>query len=199
MPQARVGDNFWYALMTAHGLGSFVGWGAFAVMGLSWWVLAGVGFPVRGFGLAMARITWWLMVLGVLGVIVTTVFMGFGASWVFLYPLPFYGSGNWGDWATGLFSFSVLLAGLAIVSWCFAILHTVANREARRLARESLSAGEARLVAGTGTTFEVLQLQKQLADAETAELRAIADYNKAVAQYRLQTGTTLQVHGVKVE
>ena len=76
---------------------------------------------------------------------------------------------------------------------------TVANREARRLARESLSAGEARLVAGTGTTFEVLQLQKQLADAETAELRAIADYNKAVAQYRLQTGTTLQVHGVKVE
>ena len=76
---------------------------------------------------------------------------------------------------------------------------TVANREARRLARESLSAGEARLVAGTGTTFEVLQLQKQLADAETAELRALADYNKAVAKYRLETGTTLQVHGVKIE
>jgi outer membrane protein TolC len=76
---------------------------------------------------------------------------------------------------------------------------TVANREARRLAKESLSAGEARLVAGTGTTFEVLQLQKQLADAETAELRAIADYNKAVAQYRLQTGATLRVHGVQIE
>ncbi len=70
------------------------------------------------------------MVLGVAGVIVTTLFMGFAASWVFLYPLPFYGSGNWGDWATGLFSFSVLLAGLAIVTWCFAILHTVTNREA---------------------------------------------------------------------
>lgn len=76
---------------------------------------------------------------------------------------------------------------------------TVANREARRLARESLAAGEARLVAGTGTTFEVLQLQKQLADAETAELRAIADYNKAVAKYRLETGTTLRVHGVTVD
>jgi outer membrane protein TolC len=75
---------------------------------------------------------------------------------------------------------------------------TVANREARRLARESLAAGESRLIAGTGTTFEVLQLQKLLADAETAELRATADYNKAVAQYRLQTGTTLRVHGVKV-
>ena len=130
VPQARVGDNFWYAMVTAHGLGAFVGWGAFAVMGLAWWVLAGVGFPVRGFGLAMARITWWLMVLGVIGVIITTIFMGFAASWVFLYPLPFYGKGNWGDWATGLFSFSVLLAGLAIVTWCFAILHTVTNRDA---------------------------------------------------------------------
>ena len=130
VPQARIGDNFWYALMTAHGLGAFVGWAGFAVMGLAWWTLASVGFPVYGFGLVMARVTWWLMVLGVIGVIITTVFMGFGASWVFLYPLPFYGSGNWGDWATGLFSFSVLLAGLAIVTWCFGILHTVTNREA---------------------------------------------------------------------
>jgi cytochrome c oxidase subunit 1 len=138
VPQARVGDNFWYALMTAHGLGAFVGWAGFAVMGLSWWILAGVGFPVRGFGLAMARVTWWLMVLGVLGVIVTTILMGFGASWVFLYPLPFYGSGNWGDWATGLFSFSVLLAGLAIVTWCFGILHTVTNREALHSVSSSL-------------------------------------------------------------
>ena len=109
VPEARVGDNFWYAMMTAHGLGAFVGWAGFAVMGLGYWVLASVGFPVRGFGLGMARLTWWLMVLGVAGVIVTTLFMGFGASWVFLYPLPFYGSGNWGDWATGLFSLSVLL------------------------------------------------------------------------------------------
>ena len=74
-----------------------------------------------------------------------------------------------------------------------------ATAEARRLAKESLSAGEARLVAGTGTTFEVLELQKKLTEAETAELRARADYNKAVARYRLQTGTTLRVHGVKVE
>ena len=130
VPDARVGDNFWYALMTAHGLGAFVGWAGFAVMGLAWWVLAGVGFPVRGFSILMARLTWWLMVLGVLGIILTTIFMGFGASWVFLYPLPFYGSGNWGDWATGLFSFSVLLVGLSIVTWCFGILHTVTNREA---------------------------------------------------------------------
>lgn len=125
LPDARVGDNFWYAIMTAHGLGAFVGWAGFAVMGLSWWVLASVGFTLRGFGLAMARLTWWLMVLGVAGVVVTTLVMGFAASWVFLYPLPFYGAGEWGDWATALFSLSVLLAGLSIVTWCLGILHTV--------------------------------------------------------------------------
>ena len=138
VPQLRVPDNFWYAIMTAHGLGAFVGWGAFAVMGIAWWILFQVGFPIRGFGHVMARLTWWLMVLGVFGVVVTTIFMGFGASWVFLYPLPFYGSGNWGRWATGLFSFSVLLAGLAIVTWCLAILHTVLNRESLHAVKSGL-------------------------------------------------------------
>ena len=46
---------------------------------------------------------------------------------------------------------------------------------------------------------EVLALQKKLAEAETAELRAKADYNKAVAKCQQQTGTTLRVRGVKVE
>jgi outer membrane protein TolC len=71
--------------------------------------------------------------------------------------------------------------------------------EARLLARESLEAGEDRLRAGTGTTFEVLELQERLATAEAAEVRARADYNKAVSEYHRQTGTTLRVHAVKVE
>lgn len=138
IPGARVGDNFWYAMMTAHGLGTFVGWAAFAVMGLSWWILYAVGFPTRGFGLVMGKASWWLMVLGVMGVVVTTLVMQFAASWVFLYPLPFAGAGEWGAWATGLFSFSVLLAGLSIVTWCFGILHTVVNREALNAVKTSI-------------------------------------------------------------
>jgi outer membrane protein TolC len=68
--------------------------------------------------------------------------------------------------------------------------------EATRLARESLDAGEQKLKAGTGTTFEVLDLQQKLAEAAAAELRARADYNKAVSEYYRQTGTSLKVHNV---
>ena len=46
----RVSSNTWYALMTAHGLGAFLGWAGFAVMGLSFWVLAEVGLPLRRLG-----------------------------------------------------------------------------------------------------------------------------------------------------
>jgi cytochrome c oxidase subunit 1 len=121
----RLDDNTWYAVMTAHGLGAFVGWAGFAVMGLSWWVLAWVGFPIRRLGRAMAEAAFWLMVLGVAGVLVTTLAMDFAGSWVFLYPISFHAAGRWSDAAAGLFSGSVLLVGLAIVAWCLGILHTV--------------------------------------------------------------------------
>lgn len=68
--------------------------------------------------------------------------------------------------------------------------------EASRLAQESLDAGEERLRAGTGTTFEVLELQEKLIEAEAAELRARSDYNKAVSEYQRQIGTSLRMHNV---
>ena len=121
----RLGDNTWYAFMTAHGLGAFLGWAGFSVMGFAFWVLVLVGFPLRGPGLLRARLTWWLMVLGVAGVVVTTLFMGFAASWVFLYPLSFHSSGQWTDTTAAIFHASVLLVGLSIVTWCLAVVHTV--------------------------------------------------------------------------
>jgi cytochrome c oxidase subunit 1 len=121
----RIDPGFFYALMTAHGLGAFVAWAAFAIMGVSFWVLQEVGFPMRPLGFLLARVTWWTMVIGVVGIVITTLFMGFGASWVFLYPLPFNGADQWGDAAAGIFSASVLLTGVAIIAWCFAILDTV--------------------------------------------------------------------------
>ncbi len=75
----------------------------------------------------------------------------------------------------------------------------VSNAEATKLAKESLDAGEERLRAGTGTTFEVLELQTKMRDAQFAELRARADYNKAVNEYYRQTGVTLRVYRVTVD
>ena len=51
----RIDPNLFYAIMTAHGLGAFVAWAAFAVMGISFWVLAEVGFPMRPLGFFLAR------------------------------------------------------------------------------------------------------------------------------------------------
>jgi cytochrome c oxidase subunit I len=121
---ATLDPKFFYAIMTAHGLGAFVAWAAFAVMGLSFWVFHEVDFPMRKAGFVLAWATWWLMVIGVAGIVVTTLLMSFGASWVFLYPLPFNSSGDWSDAATGIFSFSVLLVGVSIITWCLAIVHT---------------------------------------------------------------------------
>lgn len=123
----RVDDNFFYAIMTAHGLGAFVGWAAFAVMGISYWVLSEVGFPMGHLGTLLAKAFIWLMLLGTAGVVVTTVGFGFAGSWVFLYPLPFHSAGEWGDAATFVFSGSVLLVGLSIIVWCVSILVIVAG------------------------------------------------------------------------
>lgn len=141
----RLDPGVFYAIMTAHGLGAFVAWAAFAVMGVSFWVLAEVGFPMRPAGFVLARTAWWTMVVGVVGIVITTLFMGFGASWVFLYPLPFEGAGEWGDTAAGIFSFSVLLTGVSIITWCLAILDTVTG--------PGLGAGDAGLLNRLGASL----------------------------------------------
>jgi len=73
------------------------------------------------------------------------------------------------------------------------------NGEARALAKESLDAGEERLRAGTGTTFEVLELQRKLAETEAAELKAYSDFNKAVAGYQREVGVTLGEHHIQID
>jgi len=54
---------------------------------------------------------------------------------------------------------------------------------ARELARKRLDAEQARRDAGLSTTFVVLQAQRDLATAETSELRARLDYQTALADF----------------
>ena len=58
------------------------------------------------------------------------------------------------------------------------------SQAARRLAAERLDAEEKKFAAGMSTNFFVTQAQRDLAQAEVNELRAIADYRKSVINYQ---------------
>ena len=71
-----------------------------------------------------------------------------------------------------------------------------ATRQSRLYAEAALSAEEKKLVNGKSTSFFVLQLQRDLTGARLSELRALADYNRALSNLRLSEGTTMEAHGL---
>jgi outer membrane protein TolC len=73
------------------------------------------------------------------------------------------------------------------------------TRKARTYAEAALGAEEKKLQNGLSTSFFVLQLQETLTAARTAEIEALADYNRAIAQLAFAEGTTLQRHRLKLE
>ncbi len=73
------------------------------------------------------------------------------------------------------------------------------SRQARVYAEQALEGGQKRLTAGTATSFEVLQLQRDLINARTAEIRAIADYNNFLADLYLVEGTTLERKRINID
>jgi len=54
---------------------------------------------------------------------------------------------------------------------------------ARSLAERRLEAEERKFAAGTSTSFFVFQAQRDLAQAQANELRAILDYNRSVVDF----------------
>ena len=77
--------------------------------------------------------------------------------------------------------------------------HARAARRAREYAETALAGEQKRLEVGGSTTFVVLQLQRNLTEARLAEIRALADYNKALAQLAFSEGSTLERHHIGVE
>ena len=67
-----------------------------------------------------------------------------------------------------------------------------ATRQARTYAEVALNAEQGKYSAGKSTTFIVLQLQNNLTSARSQEIRALADYNEALANLALQEGDTLE-------
>ena len=74
-----------------------------------------------------------------------------------------------------------------------------ASRRALDYARSALEAEEQKLVGGKSTLFFVLQLQTDLATTESAEVRARANYNKAISQLHFAEGSLLERREVRIE
>jgi len=66
------------------------------------------------------------------------------------------------------------------------------TRKSREFAEEVLAAEEKKLAVGNSTSFVVLQLQRDLTSARSAEINALADYNKSLADLALSEGRTLE-------
>ncbi len=87
----------------------------------------------------------------------------------------------------------------AVVAARSSFERVAATREARAFAEAALAAGETKLATGKLRSYEVLQLQRDLTSARAEEIRALADYNKALALLRQREGTTLRHRRIDVE
>ncbi len=74
-----------------------------------------------------------------------------------------------------------------------------ATHQARLFAEQALEAGQRRLEAGKTTSFEILSLQKDLTTARSTEIRALADYNKALSQLFYSDGTILERNKISLQ
>jgi outer membrane protein TolC len=73
-----------------------------------------------------------------------------------------------------------------------------ATKQARISAEAALYAEQGKYAAGKSTTFIVLQLQSALTSARSNEIRALANYNEALANLAQQEGSTLQRRNLDV-
>jgi HAE1 family hydrophobic/amphiphilic exporter-1 len=80
-----------------------------------------------------------------------------------------------------------------------ASLRVDAARTARLYAEEQLSGEERKFAAGLSTTFLVLERQTDLSQARGIEVRALTDYNKAVADLQRAVATTLSSNNIDIK
>jgi outer membrane protein TolC len=73
-----------------------------------------------------------------------------------------------------------------------------ATRESRIYAEAALEAEQKKLESGKSTSFEVLILQRNLTNARSEEIRALADYNITLAQIAVNEGSTLDRRKVQL-
>ena len=74
-----------------------------------------------------------------------------------------------------------------------------ATKQARISAEAALDAEQKTYAVGKATTFEVLTYQNNLTTARSAEIRALANYNEAIANLAQQEGSTFEHYHINLE
>jgi cytochrome c oxidase subunit 1 len=120
---AATDAQVFYQLLTAHGLGMFVGWQYPFAYGLTFYILARfLKRPLYSFKMAL-----WSGIVTLVGyyLILLSIAVGFGAGWYYLFPLPFYSAGAWSSASVALFMVSALVAEVGFVMFAYVALRTV--------------------------------------------------------------------------
>jgi cytochrome c oxidase subunit I len=117
-----VPPEWFYAVLTLHGLG---------MVGL-WFVagMAGLAFLLSRYvkpTLAVSWVAFGATLTGVVLLLAATLIGRLGVGWYFLYPLPFHAGGTWPAWATGALFAALAVMGVGWTLWAGDLMWAIAR------------------------------------------------------------------------
>jgi cytochrome c oxidase subunit I len=120
---AAVPPEWFYAVMTLHGLG---------MVGL-WFVagMAGISVLLSRYIRPTVAVSWAAFgatLIGVVLLLAATLVGRLGVGWYFLYPLPFFSGGTWPGWATASLFVALGIMGVGWTAWAGDLLWAIARR-----------------------------------------------------------------------
>ena len=115
--------EWFYAVMTLHGLGMVGLWYVAGMAGLSYLLLRYVS-PTLG----VSKLALGGTLTGVVILIACTLVGKLGVGWYFLYPLPFHPGGTWPQWSIGAFFVALGVLGVSWTVWAADVLWAIARR-----------------------------------------------------------------------
>jgi cytochrome c oxidase subunit I len=120
---AATPPEWFYAVMTLHGLGMVGLWFVAGMAGISL-LLSRYVRPT----LAVSWIAFGATLTGVLLLLAATLVGRLGVGWYFLYPLPFHSGGTWPPWATASLFAALAIMGVGWTLWAGDLLWAIARR-----------------------------------------------------------------------
>src|SRR4029453_13094217 len=115
--------EWFYAVMTLHGLGMVGLWFVAGMAGMSV-LLAPYVRPTIG----VSWIAFAATLAGVVLLLAATLVGRLGVGWYFLYPLPFHAGGTWPPWATASLFVALAIMGVGWTLWAGDLLWAIARK-----------------------------------------------------------------------